>query len=94
MRQVFTILFILTLLGVASDVVNLILVVSHVETDIFNFQFTTKLILRSPGICFWIWSLVICYKKDKGSNKFPLILVFPIYSLFYYKRIMKNNWLK
>jgi len=53
-----------------------------------------RMLLTVPVIILWIKNLQIWSKKDKNINRFFLLfLLSGFYSPFYFKRILKNNWL-
>lgn len=54
-----------------------------------------RLGITIPLIFFWIWNIIIWSKKDKKVNRFfALFLLNGFYTLYYYKLVIKNNWLK
>lgn len=54
------------------------------------------IILRFLGVLpilpFWIWNLVICYKKDPTARIFLLFFLNGLYTPFYSRRVLTNNW--
>jgi hypothetical protein len=43
---------------------------------------------------FWIWNIVIWSKQDKKIGRFFALFFLPgLYTLFYYRIVLKNNWL-
>ena len=53
-----------------------------------------RMLLTIPVIILWIKNLQIWSKKDKNISRFFLLLLLTgFYSPFYFKRILKNNWL-
>ena len=46
------------------------------------------------GVAFWIWNIVIWSKRDKKIGRFFALFFLPgLYTLFYYRIVLKNNWL-
>ena len=43
---------------------------------------------------FWIWNMIIWSGKDKIVGRFFALFFLPgLYNLFYYRLVLKNNWL-
>jgi hypothetical protein len=60
------------------------------DTTFLNF----RLILGVPIIILWVYDMVKWSKHDKHIGRFLLIFfLLGIYSPFYFRRILKNNWL-
>jgi hypothetical protein len=46
------------------------------------------------GLAFLIWNIVIWSKRDKKVGRFLALFFLPgLYTLFYYRIVLKNNWL-
>lgn len=56
---------------------------------------TLRFILSLPVYYIWIYLIVIWAKKDKNVGRFFLLFfLIGIYTLFYFKRALKNDWIK
>jgi len=52
-----------------------------------------RMILTVPILVLWINNLIIWSKKDKSIMRFFLLFFLNgIYSPFYFRKILKNNW--
>jgi hypothetical protein len=61
------------------------------ELETFMFW---RMNLTYLGIAFWIWNIVIWSKRDKKIGQFFALFFLPgLYTMFYYRRVLKNNWL-
>lgn len=61
------------------------------ELETFMFW---RMNLTYLGIAFWIWNIVIWSKRDKEIRRFFALFFLPgLYTLFYYRRVLKNSWL-
>jgi hypothetical protein len=46
-------------------------------------------------IALWIWDIIIWSKKDKKVSHFlGLFFLNGLYTLYYYRLVLKNNWLE
>ena len=61
------------------------------DFETFNFWRTN---ITYFVIIFWIWNIVIWSQRDKKISRFFALIFLPgIYTLFYYRHVLKNNWL-
>jgi hypothetical protein len=93
MRKLFTLLFYLNLLALVLAVAQMFMLWFNIGEDLFSIIIQIRLYLTFPILASWIWSIVICFQRDKSARIFALFFLAGFYTLFYYKRVMKNNWI-
>lgn len=53
-----------------------------------------RMVLTIPILILWIYNLIVWSKKDKSIGRFLLLFFLNgLYNPFYFRRILKNNWL-
>ena len=53
-----------------------------------------RFLLSIPMVILWVWCLLIWSKHDKKISRFLLLFfLMGFYPIFYYHKVIKNNWL-
>jgi hypothetical protein len=63
----------------------------EIQFTFINFRLGITIIV----MIFWIWNIVIWFKRDKKVGRFfALFFLNGFYTLYYYRLVIKNNWIK
>ena len=64
------------------------------SSDVLQTFMNWRMYLTIFGLAFLIWNIVIWSKRDKKVGRFLALFFLPgLYTLFYYRIVLKNKWL-
>jgi hypothetical protein len=93
-KTIYHFLFAMNIVAAILAIVVIILVTKGISEEDLAFFNQWRMIAAYFVFAFWIWNIIIWSKSDKKIARFfALFFLLGIYTLFYYRIVLKNNWI-
>jgi len=92
-KILYHILFILNVISLLMVFLQTFLAFNGLTRDKFEILNFWRMNVTYFVLIFWIWNIIIWSKRDKKIGRFFALFFLPgLYTLFYYRHVLRNNW--